>query len=170
MEEGVTPSLTSPNESFSKRLSLRILAALPGRASDKPNPVHPARLSKNAGGEAWTRLPAEPLPQITGQLPGFLSLLLAWAHQGQQEASPISAFNWGFFLVSHLPDFLQQTALNSWVPPSSRGGVLRGGRREGARWVPSEGSPRRPKGHRCGHCMGGGGALVEDVLFTGFCY
>lgn len=76
----------------------------------------------------------EPAPGMAGQLPGSPSLLLARAHQGQREASPINTFNWGCFLVTHLPAFLQQTSLNSCAPPpSSRRDVL-AGRGAGGRW------------------------------------
>lgn len=89
----------------------------------------------------------EPLPQITGQLPSSPGLGLS----GQQEARPISTFNWGCFLVTHLPDFLQQTTLNSWVPPSSRGAILVGGGQEVTRWVPGSSRLRVPKERR--HCL-----------------
>lgn len=66
---------------------------------------------------------------------------------GRQEASPISTFHRGCFSVSHLPDFLQQTTLQSWVPPSSRGDRrLQGG------------CPARPTERRhCQHRTGGTG-------------
>lgn len=94
---------------------------------------------------------------MAGQLPGSPSLLLARDHQGQREASPINTFNWGCFLVTHLPAFLQQTSLNSCahppLPPQQErrscgagaggwDGV--GGRQVVPRWVPRQGCPRRP--------------------------
>lgn len=91
---------------------------------------------------------------MAGQLPGSPSLLLARDHQGQREASPINTFNWGCFLVTHLPAFLQQTSLNSCAPPPPAGETfLRGGgrgwggvggRQVVPRWVPRQGCPRRP--------------------------
>lgn len=85
---------------------------------------------------------------MAGQLPGSPSLLLARDHQGQREASPINTFNWGCFLVTHLPAFLQQTSLNSCAPPLQQErrsfGAGVGGRQVVPRWVPRQGCPRRP--------------------------
>lgn len=111
----------------------------------------------------------EPAPGMAGQLPGSPSLLLARDHQGQREASPINTFNWGCFLVTHLPAFLQQTSLNSCAPPLQQerrscgagagvgwGGWQAGGSKVGA-------PPGLPKET----CAGGAGL---GRLFTDFCY
>ena len=105
--------------------------------SSTPSPAESEGLGARPGTPRLNKpLARELLRQITGQLPGSPSLLQAWDHQGQQEASPISTFNWACFSVTHLPDFLQQTTLKSWVPPSSRGDILIGGKQEVTRWVP----------------------------------
>lgn len=107
---------------------------------------------------------------MAGQLPGSPSLLLARDHQGQREASPINTFNWGCFLVTHLPAFLQQTSLNSCAPPPPAGetflrgggrGLGWGGRQAGGSKVGA--SPGLPKET----CAGGAGL---GRLFTDFCY
>lgn len=77
-------------------------------------------------------------------------------------------FDWGCFSVTHLPDFLQQTALNSWVAPSSRADVLVGGGQKVTRWVPCLGSPRRPT-ERSGSLHSARDTGLGR-LFTGFCY
>lgn len=81
-------------------------------------------------------------------------------HQGQQEASPISTFSWDCFLVTHLPDFLQQTTLNRVRSPQHTHTLQRaqpqqgrpsclGGKQEVPRWVPQreEFLPAQHRGH-----------------------
>lgn len=107
--------------SVSHRVLSRTGRSVRRAGSSAPTPARWAPLGLRLSALRPNKPPAgEPAPGMAGQLPGSPSLLLARDHQGQREASPINTFNWGCFLVTHLPAFLQQTSLNSCAHPTPR--------------------------------------------------
>lgn len=142
---GGKPQLPAPQMSVSHRVLSRTGRSVRRAGSSAPTPAQWAPLGLRLSTLRPHKPPAgEPAPGMAGQLPGSPSPLLARDRQGQREASPINTFHWGCFLVTHLPAFLQQTSLNSCVPPSSRRDVLAGGGQVVPRWVLHQGCPRRP--------------------------